>query len=373
MFTELFHTIEFSQGVEQVLAQRQVGVSVALQRAIQGIGLRFQDYLALVSPAAAPFLEEMAALSRNITLQRFGKTIQLFTPLYLSNECRSSCTYCGFSFENKIPRKTLSLQELEKEAQFLAAKGLKHILLLTGEDYSKTPVSYIAEAVALLQRYFPAISIEIYPLSLEKYQELLAAGVEGLVLYQETYDKDTYAKYHLRGMKKDMEYRLLGPDRGGIAGFRRLGLGALLGLSAPEGEMYFLGMHIQYLYKKYWKTQLQASLPRMRPAEGDFSGILPVDDRKFLQFLFALRITFPDLGLVLSTRETPSLRNNLLGLGITTMSAGSKTDPGGHTNSGELKQFEIEDTRSFEETVEVIRQKGYDPVCKDFDLALAKK
>ena len=373
MFTELFDKVGFSQSVEQVLSQKQADVTTALQRALQGTSLRFQDYLALVSPSAAPFLEEMAALARNITLQRFGRTVQLFTPLYLSNECRSSCTYCGFSFENKIARKTLDLSELEKEAQFLAAKGLKHILLLTGEDYSKTPVSYIAEAVTVLQRYFPSVSIEIYPLSLEKYQELLATGVEGLVLYQETYDTATYTKYHLRGMKKNMEYRLLGPDRGGQVGFRRLGLGALLGLSIPEGEMYFLGMHIQYLYKKYWKTQLQASLPRMRPAEGDFSSIIPVDDPKFLQFLFALRITFPDLGLVLSTRENPSLRDNLLGLGITSMSAGSKTDPGGYTNSGELKQFEIEDTRSFEEVVGMIRKKGYDPVCKDFDLALAKK
>ncbi len=202
------------------------------------------------------------------------------------------------------------------------------------------------------------------------YLQLIQAGVDGLALYQETYDRDTYRKYHLRGVKKDMDYRLNGPDRGGLAEFRKIGIGALLGLADPLGEMFFLGLHASHLLEKYWKTSFQISLPRMRPAKGDFHSVVPVSDREFARFLFAMRIYFKDIGIVLSTRESVSLRNNLIGLGITTMSAESKTEPGGYSESGELEQFETEDKRSLIDVMRFIREKGYYPVLKDFDNAI---
>lgn len=370
MFTEVYHRYQFTDCQQEVESQKIEQVENALHHVLSGQKSRFDDYLALISPAAENYLEIMAQISAQKTAERFGKAIQLFMPLYLSNQCRSSCLYCGFSYENKIARKTLSFSELEQEGEYLAARGIKHVLLLTGEDYSKTPVSYIAQSANLLKKYFPSLSVEVYAMSVEKYRQLIDNGVEALVLYQETYDPDTYQKYHLRGMKKKMQYRLEAPDRGAQAGFRRIGIGALLGLSNPEAEMYLLGLHIDYLYQQYWRTALQASLPRMRPAEGQFDRVIPVADRKFLQFLFALRIQFPDLALSLSTREPVTLRDHLLGLGITTLSAESRTDPGGYSGGQELEQFETGDKRTVEEVVEVVRQRGFDPVFKDFDYAL---
>ncbi|MCB1157231.1 MAG: 2-iminoacetate synthase ThiH [Leptospiraceae bacterium] len=367
---EVYSKYSFQTAIEAVQSRNLGDVEQALNKACYSEKLSFGDYLSLISPLADSFLENMAELAHDLTLKRFGKTIQLFMPLYLSNECRSSCVYCGFSYENKIPRKTLHYDELEKEAEILKSQGLEHVLILTGEAYSKTPVSYIAECTRILRKHFSSIAIEIYPMDIDRYKTLIEAGVDGLTLYQETYDPDTYKEYHLRGMKKNMEYRLNAPDRGGMAGFRKISLGTLLGLSHPLGELFFLGLHLQYMYKTYWKTFLQASLPRMRPAKGGFQKVVPVSDREFLRFILALRLMFPDLGLTLSTRETPDLRDNLVGLGITSFSAGSKTEPGGYQGSGALEQFEIEDKRRLEEVIEMIRSKGYDPVIKDFDRAL---
>lgn len=370
MFLDTFNQYKFSDTVLEVRLKNKSDVESALSLALRGEKLQFSDYLSLISPAADSYLEEMAIISKEITEERFGKTIQFYMPLYLSNECRSSCLYCGFSSENKIPRKTLSFEELEREAKVLSEKGIEHILILTGEDYSKTPVSYIAESVKLLKKYFSSVSIEIYPLDADDYFLLIEAGVDGLALYQETYDRETYEKYHLRGKKKDMNYRLNGPDRGGIAGFRKIGIGALLGLSNPLGEMHMLGLHASHLLKNYWRTSLQISLPRMRPAEGDFHNVVKVTDREFVRFILALRIYFRDIGIVLSTRETSSLRDNLIGLGITTMSAESSTEPGGYAGGGELEQFSTEDRRRLQEVIGVVRKKGYDPVLKDFDRAI---
>jgi 2-iminoacetate synthase len=291
-------------------------------------------------------------------------------PMYLSNECRSSCLYCGFSFENKITRKTLTQEEIQKEAEIISAKGICHILILTGEAYSKTPLDYLIDAVKLLKKYFSSVSIEVYPMDTQDYLQLINAGVDGLTLYQETYDKETYKKYHLRGVKRDMDYRLNGPDRGGLAGFRKIGIGALLGLSNPLGEMFFVGLHASHLMEKYWRTSLQISLPRMRPAEGDFHAVIPVNDREFIRFIFAIRIYFKDTSIALSTREGERLRNNLIGLGITSMSAESKTEPGGYAGSGALEQFETEDKRSVADVMHQIKVKGLDPILKDFDRAI---
>jgi 2-iminoacetate synthase len=370
-FLNLFQTIEFTKALEEIHSKEKRDVETALHNAILK-RMEWGDYLALISPNADLYLEEMATISKEITLERFGKTIQIYVPLYLSNECRSSCLYCGFSFENKIKRTTLTETQIRKEAEILSNKGYRHILLLTGEDYSKTPIEYIMKSVEVLREYFSSISIEIYPLDTEDYKKIITSGSDGLALYQETYDKEIYKKYHIRGVKKNMEYRLDAPDRGGMAGFRRIGIGALLGLSNPMGEMYYLGLHANHLLKNFWKSQIQISLPRMRPAEGDFSDITPVTDREFVRFITAIRIYFRDVGIILSTRESPRFRDNLVGLGVTQMSAGSKTEPGGYQGVKALEQFQTEDKRSLEEIQEMIRKKGFDPVLKDYDRAILK-
>ncbi|MCE9499983.1 MAG: 2-iminoacetate synthase ThiH [Leptospira sp.] len=371
MFPELFHAHNFSNAIEKVKAKSLADVEGALHRAFSGNPTDFNDYLAFVSPSAAKYLETMASIAQSITMQRFGKTMQLFMPLYLSNECRSSCLYCGFSFENKIPRKTLKFEELRIEAELISQKGINHILILTGEDYSHTPVEYISDCIQILKEYFSSVAIEVYPLEVAEYEKLINAGADGLVLYQETYDPVAYKKFHIRGVKKDMEYRLSGPDRGGLAGFRKIGLGALLGLSNALGEMYFIGLHAQYMFRKYWRSSIQISLPRMRPAQGDFHSIIPVPDPEFVQYILALRIFLPDAGIVLSTRENPDLRDNLAGIAITTMSAGSRTEPGGYQDSGALEQFATEDKRDVSEIMKMLSDKGIDPVLKDFDRVLS--
>ncbi|AOP34639.1 thiamine biosynthesis protein ThiH [Leptospira tipperaryensis] len=370
MFTDLFDKTPFATGSEIIRSKKKEDIEKALHCASSGIPLDFQDYLSLVSPLASSYLEPMAFLSKEIKRERFGNTIQLFMPLYLSNECRSSCLYCGFSYENKIPRKTLTEKEIYKEAEVLKKKGIRHLVILTGEDYSKTNLDYILHAISILKEFFDSLSIEIYPLDTDDYRSVIASGVEGLIVYQETYDREVYAENHYRGIKKNMGYRLEAPDRGGKAGFRKIGLGVLLGLSDPLGELYKLGEHAKYLMKEYWRTSFQISLPRMRPAAGDFQKIIPVNDRDFVRYLLALRISFPDIGLVLSTRESKTLRDRLAGLGITSMSVESKTEPGGYSNSGALKQFEIEDDRPMSELVDSLKKAGLDPIFKDFDRAL---
>ncbi len=369
MYTELFDLNSFSEIKNRVLSKTEEDVIFSLSISSSGKALSFENYLSLISPSADKYLEEMAGLALDWTKKRFGLTVSLYMPMYLSNECRSSCVYCGFSFENKIPRKTLNEQEIRAEASIIRSKGIRHVLILTGEDYSKTNLEYLVSALRILKEYFDSISIEIYPMDEENYKILIQEGVEGLVVYQETYDPETYTDYHLRGMKKNMRYRLEAPDRGGRAGFRRIGVGALLGLSDPYGEMFRLGEHASYLSKKYWKTTIQISLPRMRPAEGEFDNSIPVSDREYVRFLFALRLFLPDAGLVQSTRESIIMRNHLAGMPITHMSVESRTDPGGYSGGKELKQFEIEDTRKIPEIVSMFRSKGIDPIFKDFDLA----
>ncbi|MEI1278993.1 2-iminoacetate synthase ThiH [Leptospira venezuelensis] len=369
MYTELFDKISFLEAKERVLSKSKLDIESALHTSYLGKTLNFEDYLSLIHPTADSYLEEMARLALDWTKKRFGNTISLYMPMYLSNECRSSCVYCGFSFENKIPRKTLNESEIRAESEVLYSKGIRHLLILTGEDYSITNLEYLRSAVRILKSYFDSISIEIYPMDREKYEVLITDGVEGLVVYQETYDPETYSEYHLRGMKKNMRYRLEAPDRGGLAGFRRIGVGALLGLSDPYGEMFRLGEHAYYLTKKYWRTTIQISLPRMRPAEGEFDKTIFVSDREYVRFLFALRLFLPDSGLVQSTRESIRMRDHLAGMPITHMSVESRTDPGGYSGGEELKQFEIEDSRKIEEFTEMLRKKGLDPVFKDFDRA----
>jgi len=326
------------------------------------------ELMALLSPAAEEFVESMAQKAHAITVQRFGHNILLYAPLYISNECFNGCLYCGFSARNRVPRHTLSLKAVEKEARYLHAQGFRHILLVTGESPKAVDNDYLAAAARRLRPLFSSISIEVYPMETEGYRQMVDSGVDGLTIYQETYDRDLYARMHPFGKKSDFDFRLATPERGGQAGLRRIGIGSLLGLGRFRSEGFLTGLHALFLSRHYWRTQVSVSFPRIRPADGGFSPLHPVSDRQFVQLLCALRLLLPDAGLVLSTRESAALRDNLLPLGITQMSAGSCTAPGGYSDPNHsTQQFAIDDDRSPAEVCRLIRAKGYEAVWKDWD------
>lgn len=340
-----------------------------IDTALQSSRLTIENFAHLLCPTISDTqLESMAARAQVITRQRFGRTVLLYAPLYLSNECHNGCKYCGFSADNHFMRKTLNLEEIEREARILRQQGFRHMLLLTGEAPDVAGISYLEEAVKIIKHYCGSVSIEVFPMDTDGYQRMVAAGVDGLTVYQETYDKELYADLHPYGAKSDYDYRLLAPERGGEAGFRRIGIGALLGLGDSLSDAFYSGLHALYLARTFWRTQVTVSFPRMRPAEGGFQPRSIVDDRQLTQFICAMRLLLPDAGLILSTRESAELRNHLLPLGITQMSAGSCTAPGGYGDEeDETQQFEISDQRSPAEIEALLKAKGYDPVWKDWD------
>jgi 2-iminoacetate synthase len=343
-----------------------------VEAALAARTLNFDHLISLLSPAAQPRLEEMARRANFLTRQRFGKTVSLFAPLYLSNVCTNSCAYCGFNVNNPVGRLTLTPEQAVAEGEFIRRLGFRHLLLVSGEAPKLASLKYFSEVAERLRPLFSSIAVEIYPMDTDDYRALIAHGVDGLTVFQETYDEKLYAQVHRGGRKRDFRWRLDTPDRGGESGFRRIGLGALLGLGDWRVEAFYLGLHSRYLMRKYWKSQVSISFPRLRPAAGGFQPANPVSDLEFVQLLTTLRLFLPDVGFTLSTREPASFRDNLIPLGITSMSAGSRTDPGGYTlangNRAEA-QFEIADHRSPEEVAAIIRQKGYEPVWKDWDEA----
>lgn len=331
----------------------------------------FQRLLTLISPAAEDFLEEMAQQAARLTIQRFGRTIQLYAPLYVSNVCVNSCRYCGYNHHTIFERTRLSIQEALADAQVIADEGFRHLLLVSGEDRAFVTTAYLAELAARLRRRFSSLSVEIYPMTQEEYQILFEAGIDGVTLYQETYDRAAYAYYHPAGPKRDYDWRLLAPDRFAAAGMRRIGLGVLLGLTDWRLETLALAEHAAYLMKQYWRSQVSFSFPRLRPAQGtpaEWPHLL--SDRNLVQMMLALRLCFADAGIVLSTREPAELRNHLVDLCVTSMSAGSKTNPGGYTGHDDTaEQFVVADTRTPAQVAQMIRSKGKDPVWKDWDAA----
>jgi len=341
-----------------------------VQRALTVLHPDATDLAALLSPAAEPYLRNMAARSAAITAQRFGRTTQLYAPLYLSNLCTNRCSYCGFSVGNKISRRLLSLEEAEKEAMILHRRGFNHVLLVSGEAPKALGVDYL-EALALrLRDKFAAITIEVQPLATEEYERLFVAGITGVAVYQETYDRGVYDKVHLAGKKRDYDYRLATPARVAAANMREVGIGVLLGLADWRAEGLALGLHLDWLRHRYWRTSLTVSFPRLRPAAGDFVPPVEVGEKNLTQLIFAMRIFDQDVGIVLSTREDPRYRDGMVGLGPTRYSAGSCTTPGGYGDphlGGE--QFAVGDHRSLAEVCAVISDKGFDPVRKDWDAA----
>lgn len=357
--------------------------ATAVDRIIRaGEARSMEDFALLLSPAATNRIDDLAALSQHTTLRNFGRAMRLFAPLYLSNECINICKYCGFSRNNPIPRITIPLEQVVAETHKLAAKGFRSLLLVAGEHPKYVSNGYVEQCIRQTLAIMPNISLELGPMETADYLPLVEAGAEALVVYQETYHQPTYKELHIAGPKKHYEWRLDTPERGYAAGFRRLGIGALFGLHDWRSEAISLAAHARYLQKQCWKAQLSISLPRMRPAAGGFQpdAKYQLQDRHFVQLIAALRLLLPTAGITLSTRELPQLRDNLIPLGITLMSAGSSTEPGGYSHfdesawqpEGEQKgeQFHIADNRPPQIVAEAIRSKGYEPVWKDFDQSL---
>jgi 2-iminoacetate synthase len=394
-FVNAFNTLPLA-----ALLQRSLKASTEAARASLGkADLSLNDFAHLISPAGAELLEPLSRRSQQMTRQRFGKVIRLFAPLYLSNECINACQYCGFSRGNPILRVTLTPEEVRREARALLGQGFRNILLVSGEHPKFVSSDYMARCVSLLHEEVPSLSLEVGPMETAEYRPLVQAGAEGLVVYQETYDRAVYGAMHTAGPKRDFDWRMETPERAYAAGFRRLGIGALYGLGDWRLEAISVAAHAAYLLRNCWKAQLTISLPRLRPCAGEFQPLTHLNDRELVQLVCAFRLMFPDVGLVLSTREPAKLRNGLIPLGITLISAGSHTEPGGYTGAGKetlhhtehgrivelgasewatpdqrpihaTSQFQIADERSPQEVADLIRQLGYEPVWKDWDASL---
>ena len=347
-----------------------------VERVLSCDRLTHDQFLALISPAAEPYLEAIARKSMQLTRKRFGNTLQMYIPLYLSNKCTNICSYCGFSLDNKIRRKTLTMEELDREVAAIKKMGFDHILLVTGEAQGTVGFDYFKEVITRLKPHFSHISIEVQPLEQNEYQQLMKLGLDAVLVYQETYHRSAYESYHLRGSKMDYDYRLDTTDRLGRARIDKIGIGALIGLEDWRTDSAFVAAHLDYLEKTYWRTRYSISFPRLRPCEGGFQPVSVISDRQLVQLICAYRLFKPEAELSLSTRESIAFRDNVLPLGITTMSAYSSTHPGGYADNdihdkADLEQFEIDDDRRPEEVAAAIKAKGLEPVWKDWSPAFS--
>ncbi len=363
-FKTIFENHSWDEVKQSIYAKTKMDVEQALHSNKRTL----EDFKALISPSAAQYLEPMAVLSQKLTQQRFGKVIQLYIPLYLSNECTNICTYCGFSLDNRVRRKTLTEPEILKEIAVIKELGYEHILLVTGEAQQTVHVEYFKKVLHLIRPYFAQVSMEVQPLSIEEYGELIPLGLTSVLVYQETYHQEDYKKHHPKGKKSNFNYRLETPDRLGQAGIHKMGLGVLIGLEEWRTDSFFTALHLQYLEKTYWQTRYSLSFPRLRPFSGGLQPKVEMSDRELVQLICAYRLFNEDVEISLSTRESEQFRNHCIRLGITSISAGSKTNPGGYAvEPASLEQFEISDERSPEEISRVIRSQGYEPVWKDWD------
>lgn len=404
MFSELFDKYEWGAVKRDISGKTARDVERVLGKRVRDL----EDLKALLSPAAAPYLEEMAQMSRRITQQRFGKVIQLYIPLYLSNECQNICTYCGFSLENRIARRTLSAGELLKEAAAIKEMGFEHLLLVSGEANQTVGVDYFVRVLDVVRPHFAHLSMEVQPLEQADYSLLMDHGLHTVLVYQETYHREDYRLHHPKGRKSNFNYRLETPDRLGKAGIYKMGLGVLIGLEDWRTDSWFTALHLRYLENRYWKTRYSLSFPRLRPHAGGTDGRpgeggllqpnleslegnllrpkleslegnllqpkVEMSDRELIQAICAYRLLDEEVELSLSTRESPVFRDHAVSLGVTSMSAGSRTNPGGYAvDPASLEQFEIHDDRNPAEIAEMIRRRGYDVVWKDWDPVLQMK
>jgi 2-iminoacetate synthase len=366
-FTDTWRRHDFGEVARRVASKTRDDVRRALGRPRGSLDL--EDFAALLSPAAAPFLEDMAQAAHRGTVERFGRTMRLYAPLYLSNACANVCTYCGFSAHNRIRRKVLSDAEILADARVLKGHGFENVLLVTGET-ARVGTDYLSHALRLLRPHFSGLWIEVQPLDEADYGRLGTDGLSAVMVYQETYDPDAYRRNHLSGPKADMAYRLETPDRLGRAGIKKVGLGALFGLSDWRADAWFTGLHLRHIETVHWRTKASISFPRLRPHAGGDIPVTPFGERDLVQAACAFRLLSPEAELSLSTRESAAFRNRAFRLGFTAMSAGSKTNPGGYASEPEsLEQFAIDDDRSPAEVAAFLRTEGYEAVWKDWDPA----
>lgn len=337
-----------------------------VERVLQKERLTLEDYGTLLSPAARNCLEPMAERAHRESLRNFGYTMQLFTPMYIANYCENGCVYCGYNRTSDIHRLKLSMEEIREEGLRIAETGLQHVLVLTGESYKESPVSYIAEAISVLKNIFVSVSVEIYSLSEEEYGILKQAGVDGMTMFQETYDPHMYKLLHPYGPKSFYEYRVDTPERACKAGLRTVNIGALMGLTEWRKEAMHTGMHLSYLMDIYPDVELAVSTPRIRPCAVGYTPKFMVRDIDLVQYILALRLAFPRVGITVSSRESADMRNHLVRLGVTKMSAGVTTAVGGHTRGDDSDQFTISDDRSVADMAHMLESMGYQPIYKDW-------
>ena len=365
MFSDELLNYDWDDTTRRIAAKTAADVETALAKE----NLTIEDFMALVSPAAAPYLEQMARLSRHYTQQRFGKTISMYIPLYITNSCTNSCVYCGFNRHNQFPRIILTPEQIEAECKAIRRLGpFENLLLVTGENPRLAGTDYLETALRVCRPYFKNLTMEVMPLPEEDYRRLTQSGLNGVVCFQETYHREKYKTYHPAGMKSNFEWRVNGFDRMGAAGVHKIGLGVLIGLEDWRTDVTMMARHLLYLRKHYWRTRYSVNFPRMRPSEGHFRPNVVMTDRELAQLTFAYRLFDHDVDISVSTRETPDFRNNIATLGATSMSAGSKTEPGGYeTYPQALEQFAVSDERSPARVEADLRARGYEVVWKDWD------
>ena len=365
MFSDELEKYDWDETTRFIASRTAADVRVALRKE----HLTVEDFMALVSPAAEPFLEEMAQLSHRYTLERFGKTISMYIPMYVSNACANCCVYCGFNHNNPLNRVTLTMDQVRAECEAIRELGpFENLLIVSGEHPRINGADYIEEVLKTARPYFNTLTIEVGPMSAEQYERLTHAGLNGVVCFQETYHKQNYRNYHPKGMKSIFDWRVNGFDRMGQAGVHKIGMGVLIGLEDWRTDLTMLARHLRYLRKNYWKTKYSVNFPRMCPAEGGYQPKVVMSDRELAQVTFAFRIFDHDVDISYSTRENPTFRANMMKLGVTSMSAGSKTEPGGYRSTPDaLEQFEVSDPRSPKAVTEEIRRLGYEAVWKDWD------
>ncbi|WP_322786106.1 2-iminoacetate synthase ThiH [Caldanaerobius polysaccharolyticus] len=355
-------TIEEAEGIYQNVIEHSLTKDEVINILLKDHISR-EDALKLMLFDDDEVLELMAKKAKELTDMYFGKSILLYTPLYISNYCNGGCVYCGYSsLKRGVKRQRLDYEQIEAELRAIKEKGFDSIIILTGEDREKSSVDYIGKAVELACNMFSEVIAEVYAMTYEEYRELVKRGLTGITIFQETYNRGLYEKLHLRGQKKDYSFRINAPERAIMAGVRQVSIGALLGLDVPVKDMFMTLLHGEYLMNQYPDVEVSICLPRLRPAGVNLKGFYHLDDKNFVRFILTTRLFLKRAGINISTRESSYLRDNLIGLGVTKMSAGSKTTVGGYAQDSEERgQFDVNDSRDVNEIVDAIRKRGYRP------------
>jgi len=358
------------QSQEKPYVLPEEGVEERIARILSRERIGIEEFCALLSHNSPVLLERMAQKAAALTRRHFGNTIQIFTPMYISNFCENRCPYCSFSSSQRIERRQLDAEQIRAETRRIAQSGIRHILVLTGEARGKTDIDYVAKSVGVIAQSFSSIGIEMYPMEEDEYRRLVDSGVDSLTIYQEVYNEDAYHRYHAGGPKENYRFRLEAADRACRAGVRSVTIGALLGLGDTMREMHSLALHAQYLQDTYPDVDVLLSFPRIRPLVSDFPIPYPASERRLVQIITAFRILFPHIGITLSTRESKKFRDGAVRLGVTKMSAGVSTAVAGHSESSSVGQFEIADTRSVEQVCADLIKLGFQPVMHNWNTKL---